>query len=105
FLHACGAPRILPSFPTRRSSDLSELPGTSVFIRDGGKVFHTYSTYTRGIDMLNVAYHYMDLVPKGRDEGPDGQMGWLHRIWPSRSEEHTSELQSRRDLVCRLLLE
>jgi len=58
---------------------MSELPGASVFIRDGGKVFHTYSTYARGIDMLNVAYHYMDLVPKGRDEGPDGQMGWLHR--------------------------
>jgi predicted dithiol-disulfide oxidoreductase (DUF899 family) len=29
--------------------------------------------------MLNVAYHYMDLVPKGRDEGPDTQAGWLRR--------------------------
>jgi predicted dithiol-disulfide oxidoreductase (DUF899 family) len=34
-----------------------------------GRVFHTYSAYARGIDMLNVAYHYLDLVPKGRDEG------------------------------------
>ncbi len=58
---------------------MSELPGASVFIRDGGQVFHTYSTYARGLDMLNVAYHYMDLVPKGRDEGPEGQMGWLRR--------------------------
>jgi predicted dithiol-disulfide oxidoreductase (DUF899 family) len=29
--------------------------------------------------MLNVAYHYMDLVPKGRDENENGVMGWLHR--------------------------
>ena len=32
-----------------------------------------------GLDMLNVAYHYMDLVPKGRDEGPDQLAGWLRR--------------------------
>lgn len=57
----------------------SEFPGLSVFAREDGKIFHTYSAYARGIDMVNVAYHYMDLVPKGRDEGPDGQMGWLHR--------------------------
>ena len=58
---------------------MSEAPGISVFIRDGeGRIFHTYSTYTRGLDMLNVAYHYMDLVPKGRDE--DGRsMFWLRR--------------------------
>jgi predicted dithiol-disulfide oxidoreductase (DUF899 family) len=58
---------------------LSEAPGISVFLKDGGSIYHTYSTYTRGIDMLNVAYHYMDLVPKGRDEGPAGQAGWLRR--------------------------
>jgi predicted dithiol-disulfide oxidoreductase (DUF899 family) len=58
---------------------LSEAPGISVFLNDGGKIYHTYSTYTRGIDMLNVAYHYMDLVPKGRDEGDSGAGGWLRR--------------------------
>ncbi len=58
---------------------MSEHPGISVFRRRGRKIYHTYSTYARGIDMVNVAYHYMDLVPKGRDEGRDGQMGWLHR--------------------------
>jgi len=31
-------------------------------------VFHTYSCYARGLDMLNTAYHYLDLAPKGRDE-------------------------------------
>ncbi len=47
-----------------------ELPGVSVFAKDStGSVFHTYSCYARGLDMLNAAYHYLDLVPKGRDEG------------------------------------
>ena len=58
---------------------MTEMPGASVFRRDGGKIFHTYSTYERGLDMLNVAYHYMDLVPKGRDENEMGVMAWLHR--------------------------
>jgi predicted dithiol-disulfide oxidoreductase (DUF899 family) len=57
---------------------MSEAPGISVFLRDGGSIYHTYSTYERGLDMLNVAYHYMDLVPKGRDEGDLG-VAWLRR--------------------------
>jgi predicted dithiol-disulfide oxidoreductase (DUF899 family) len=56
----------------------SEAPGISVFLHEDGQVYHTYSTYERGLDMLNVAYHYMDLVPKGRDEAP-GDPGWVHR--------------------------
>jgi predicted dithiol-disulfide oxidoreductase (DUF899 family) len=49
--------------------DMSDREGTSVFYKDpSGAVFHTYSTYARGIDMLNGAYHFLDLVPKGRDE-------------------------------------
>jgi len=59
---------------------MSEAPGISVFFKDDdGKIYHTYSTYGRGLDMLNVAYHYMDLVPKGRDEDDRGQAGWVHR--------------------------
>jgi predicted dithiol-disulfide oxidoreductase (DUF899 family) len=43
-------------------------------------VFHTYSAYARGIDMLNVAYHYLDLVPKGQDEaGHDFPQFWVRR--------------------------
>ena len=58
---------------------MSEAPGASVFLKDGeGHIFHTYSTYARGLDMLNVAYHYMDLVPKGRDEDGKGQF-WVRR--------------------------
>jgi predicted dithiol-disulfide oxidoreductase (DUF899 family) len=63
-----------------RPWSMSEAPGISVFFKDeDGKIYHTYSTYERGLDMLNVAYHYMDLVPKGRDEGETGQAGWVHR--------------------------
>ena len=46
-----------------------EAPGVSVFYEDGsGDIFHTYSAYARGLDMLVGAYNYLDLVPKGRDE-------------------------------------
>jgi len=50
-----------------------------VFYRDpGGAVFHTYSSYARGIDMLNTAYHYLDLAPKGRDEdGLEFTQAWV----------------------------
>ena len=59
----------------------SEREGVSVFYKDPeGRVFHTYSAYARGIDMLNVAYHYLDLVPKGRDEaGHEFPQFWLRR--------------------------
>jgi predicted dithiol-disulfide oxidoreductase (DUF899 family) len=56
-----------------------ELPGISVFFKaEDGRILHTYSCYARGLDMLNTAYHYLDLVPKGRDEaGLPGTMSWL----------------------------
>ena len=58
---------------------VSEREGVSVFVKDErGRVFHTYSAYARGIDMLNVDYHYLDLVPKGRDEGDRGPY-WVRR--------------------------
>jgi len=48
---------------------MEELPGLSVFFKDDkGKLFHTYSTYARGLDPLNATYQMLDLVPKGRDE-------------------------------------
>ena len=56
-----------------------EAPGVSVFLKDErGQVFHTYSCYARGLDMLNPAYHYLDLVPKGRaEEGLPYSMAWV----------------------------
>ena len=57
-----------------------DLPGVSVFAKDGqGAVFHTYSAFARGIDALNAAYQYLDLVPKGRDEAKGQAMSWLRR--------------------------
>jgi predicted dithiol-disulfide oxidoreductase (DUF899 family) len=50
-------------------SSMTERPGISVFYKDAdGTIFHTYSCYERGLDMMNGAYQYLDLVPKGRDE-------------------------------------
>ncbi len=46
-----------------------EAPGLSVFYNNGtGKIFHTYSCYARGLDILLGAYNFLDIVPKGRDE-------------------------------------
>jgi predicted dithiol-disulfide oxidoreductase (DUF899 family) len=58
------------------------VPAISVFYRDAdGAIYHTYSCYARGIEMLNAGYHYLDLVPKGRDEdGLSYPMAWVrHR--------------------------
>ena len=65
----------------RRKFPSEEAPGISVFYRnEQGEVFNTYSCYARGLDMLNGAYHYMDLAPKGRDEqGLPHTMAWLRR--------------------------
>jgi predicted dithiol-disulfide oxidoreductase (DUF899 family) len=64
---------------TKTSS--TERPGVSVFYKDpAGTIFHTYSCYARGLDMLNVAYHYLDLTPRGRDEdGLSFPMAWVRR--------------------------
>ncbi|HVN18258.1 MAG TPA: DUF899 domain-containing protein [Dongiaceae bacterium] len=45
-----------------------ERPGASVFFKQQGDVFHTYSTYARGLDMFLPAYHWLDITAKGRDE-------------------------------------
>ena len=55
-----------------------EQPGLSAFIRQGADVYHTYSTYGRGLDLLVGAYNYLDLAPKGRDEdGLPFTMSWV----------------------------
>ena len=58
-----------------------EAPGISVFIKnEEGEIFHSYSCYARGLDMLNGAYHLMDLTPKGRDEQDlPYSMAWVSR--------------------------
>ncbi len=58
------------SYNYRSSSfPMEEAPGISAFIKDSnGKVFHTYSSYGRGLDMFIATYHLLDIMPKGRDE-------------------------------------
>jgi predicted dithiol-disulfide oxidoreductase (DUF899 family) len=60
---------------------MDELPGVSVFAKDeAGIVYHTYSTYSRGLDNMNVVYQYLDLLPKGRDEDElDYPQAWVRR--------------------------
>lgn len=56
-----------------------ELPGASAFYRDaGGTVYHTYSTYARGLDLMIGAYNWLDIAPRGRDEeGLPHSMSWV----------------------------
>ena len=61
-----------------------EQPGVSVFVRNGSDVYHSYSTYGRGLDLLMTTYNYLDLTPLGRGEGWGGMpdlegrgRGWL----------------------------
>ena len=56
-----------------------EAPGLSVFYKDeAGNIFHTYSTYGRGLDILLGVYNFLDMVPKGRDEDAlPNPMAWV----------------------------
>ncbi|MEZ5935415.1 MAG: thioredoxin family protein [Alphaproteobacteria bacterium] len=55
----------------------ADLPGASIFAKDeAGRIHHTYSTYTRRLELLDGAFNWLDLVPKGRNEGDD-IMSWV----------------------------
>jgi len=56
-----------------------EAPGASVFYKnEAGEIFHTYSSYARGLDILVGTYNFLDLTPKGRDEdGLSHSMSWV----------------------------
>jgi len=57
-----------------------EMPGASFFYKDGDAIYHTYSTYGRGLDILIGTYNWLDLAPKGRDEDDlDYTMSWVRR--------------------------
>jgi predicted dithiol-disulfide oxidoreductase (DUF899 family) len=69
------------NFEKRTAPSVGEAPGLSVFYQDAaGVVFHTYSAYARGLEVLDGAYHFIDLAPKGRDEGglPFPGAWWRH---------------------------
>ncbi|MGA2245628.1 MAG: thioredoxin family protein [Verrucomicrobiota bacterium] len=58
--------------------DIDEREGASAFYRDkNGDIYHTYSTYGRGIDLMNATYNFLDLTAKGRDENPEHSQDWV----------------------------
>ena len=57
-----------------------EQPGFSVFVLEDGVVHHTYSSWDRGCEIIDGAYHLIDLSPKGRQEDGLGQTGWWWRL-------------------------
>jgi len=58
--------------------DIDEREGVSAFYKDAtGQVYHTYSSYARGIDLLNTTYNFLDLTAKGRDEHPEQTQDWV----------------------------
>ena len=77
----------------RQEIDSDEMPGASVFFKDEtGTVFHTYSAYARGLDILLGAYNFLDLTPKGRDEDElPWTMAWVrhHDKYESAAPSHS----------------
>jgi predicted dithiol-disulfide oxidoreductase (DUF899 family) len=60
------------------AAEIDEREGVSAFLKDThGDVYHTYSSYARGIDLLNTTYNFLDLTAKGRDENPDQPQDWV----------------------------
>ncbi len=59
-------------------AEMSDREGASAFYRDrDGTIYHTYSTWARGIDLLNTTYNFLDLTAKGRDEDPAMTQSWV----------------------------
>src|SRR5690606_41643098 len=96
--HAYCAPRHLHSFPTRRSSDLAQQTPVAT-------AWRTYEL-TTAVSITDPAAHTRIWLPVPYATDTSYQRG-VQNTWQAsgRSEEHTSELQSRENLVCRLLLE
>jgi predicted dithiol-disulfide oxidoreductase (DUF899 family) len=69
---------------------LTESPGFSTFVQDGGAVYHTYSTTWRGLEFVMGYYPILDHAPKGRDEGEEWQ------LWIRRHDEYQSERNAER---------
>jgi predicted dithiol-disulfide oxidoreductase (DUF899 family) len=72
------------NFGTAKHGDIDlreqELHGLSAFALEDGVVYHTYSTYDRGTDVLNATWQLLDRAAKGRGEDPEG--------WPRRHDEY-----------------
>jgi predicted dithiol-disulfide oxidoreductase (DUF899 family) len=77
-----------------------ELHGTSVFLRDGGRVFHTYSTYGRGTEQVGGTHYYLDMTALGRQEDWEEPKGRAESLGPRSDQagagaaEHTASGRS-----------
>ncbi len=70
---------VLYNYRREAMGRMTDREGISVFFKDeAGAVYHTYSTFARGIDVVNPTYQFLDLVPKGRDEGGRSQYWVRH---------------------------
>src|SRR5690606_40865182 len=98
---APAAPRHLHSFPTRRSSDLGWVESTLLMLEKEGVLEATHERRPPHYHVALFPRHYKRYFASGPGLNLDGLPFYRVR----RSEEHTSELQSRENLVCRLLLE
>lgn len=59
-------------------TEMTDREGASAFYREKkGDIYHTYSTWARGIDLLNTTYNFLDLTAKGRDENPEASQDWV----------------------------
>jgi predicted dithiol-disulfide oxidoreductase (DUF899 family) len=64
---------------------MADREGASAFYKNSkGEIFHTYSAYARGIDLMNTAYNYLDIAPKGRDED---KLEWT-QVWVRRHDQY-----------------
>jgi predicted dithiol-disulfide oxidoreductase (DUF899 family) len=71
--------KVLYNYRKEAPGKMTDREGISVFFKDeDGSIYHTYSTFARGIDMVNTTYQFLDLVPKGRDEGGRAQFWVRH---------------------------
>jgi predicted dithiol-disulfide oxidoreductase (DUF899 family) len=69
---------VLPYNYGKYKAKLDEKGGVSAFYRDkNGDIYHTYSSYERGIDLMNTTYNFLDPTAKGRDENPDRPQDWV----------------------------
>lgn len=80
------------NYGSQTIEDSEDMHGTSIFAKDeAGAVYHTYSTYGRGAELLDGAFNWLDLTPKGRNEA-DGIMSWvqLHDEYPQAAAKTAS---------------
>jgi predicted dithiol-disulfide oxidoreductase (DUF899 family) len=69
---------VLPYNYSKVKMKIDEKEGVSAFYKDSnGEIYHTYSSYARGIDLMNTTYNFLDLTAKGRDENPDNPQDWV----------------------------